>query len=413
MPSNLAIGNAVELLLDICREVIVDNRGKLRLKVVVNDHTDVGRCKAVLLLAVALRGLLRGNLTIQEYHLLKVTALSITILLYDIASVDNRGDCRRIGRRTTDAKLLKALNEGCLIIARGCLCIALCCSNLRSYELVANHHLGQDTALALLLSILIDSLRVQAHKAIEAYYLAHSRKLLLTPFEVDDDICAVKLCGHHLRCHSALPDKVVEALLGRCTLNLVALDIRRTNSLVSLLSTLRLSLEVVGIGVFSAKEAGNLVLALCNGHLREVYRVGTHIGDKTLLIELLRYGHRLRHAHTQLTASLLLECRGGKRRCCIALHGLLLGLRHGELLGDAVVEELLGILTLLEGVRKCCLEECSVLVTSDIELSHNTILSNGLKADNLPLALNNKADSHRLNTAGRECRAHLLPQHGR
>ena len=182
---------------------------------------------------------------------------------------------------------------------------------------------------------------------------------------------------------------------------------------MSLLSTLRLSLEVVGIGVFSTKEAGNLVLTLCNGHLREVYRVGTHIGDKTLLIELLRYGHRLRHAHTQLTASLLLECRGGKRRCCIALHGLLLGLRHDELLGDAVVEELLGILTLLEGVRKCCLEECSVLVTSDIELSHNTILSNGLKADNLPLALNNKADSHRLNTAGRECRTHLLPQHGR
>ena len=97
MPGNLTIGNAVELLLDICREVIVDNRGKLRLEIVVNDHTDVGRCKAVLLLAVALRGLLRGNLTIDEYHLLEVTALSITILLYDIASVDNRGDCRRIG----------------------------------------------------------------------------------------------------------------------------------------------------------------------------------------------------------------------------------------------------------------------------------------------------------------------------
>lgn len=62
-PRDVAVGDAVEFLFDAGREVIVHDRLELRFEVVVDDHADVRRRKAVLLLAVAFREVFVASLS--------------------------------------------------------------------------------------------------------------------------------------------------------------------------------------------------------------------------------------------------------------------------------------------------------------------------------------------------------------
>ena len=180
-----------------------------------------------------------------------------------------------------------------------------------------------------------------------------------------------------------------------------------------LLRPLGLGLVVEPARVLLAVELRDLLLALGEGLLREVHRVGTHVGDQTLLVEVLRHGHRLRNRHAQLAARLLLERRGGKRRCRVALCGLLLGADNGEAGADAAAQEGLGLLARLEARREFGLEEGFVGVVGGVELGHDAEIGRGAEGDDLALALDDQPYGHRLHAAGREGRADLLPQHGR
>ena len=91
-PSNLAIGYAVELLLHIRSEVVVDNRLELRLEVVVHDHAYIRRSKAALLAAIALRYELLRDLLARECELHNLALLAIAVLLNHITTVDDGGD---------------------------------------------------------------------------------------------------------------------------------------------------------------------------------------------------------------------------------------------------------------------------------------------------------------------------------
>ena len=57
---------------------------------------------------------------------------------------------------------------------------------------------------------------------------------------------------------------------------------------MGLLRTFGLGLVVEPARIFLAVEFRDLLLALGQRLLREVHRVGTHVGDETLLVEVLR-----------------------------------------------------------------------------------------------------------------------------
>ena len=132
--------------------------------------------------------------------------------------------------------------------------------------------------------------------------------------------------------------------------------------------------------ILLAVEIRDLLLALRQRQRREVHRVGTHVGDETLLVEVLRDGHGLRNRHPQLAPRLLLQRGGREGRRGIALHGLLLDLGHREGRADAAAEERLGLLARLEARRQLGLEERPILVPGGMELRHDAEIGVDRKA---------------------------------
>ena len=179
------------------------------------------------------------------------------------------------------------------------------------------------------------------------------------------------------------------------------------------LSPFGLGLVVVPLGVFLPVKAGDLLLALGEGLLREVYRVGTHVGNETLLIEMLRDGHGLRNRHAQFAARLLLQGGGGERGCRKTLRGFFFGPEHREAGSDAGLQEVFGLLAGVEPVGELRFEKRLVRVGGGIELGYHAEIGRGAESDDFALALHQQPHGDALHAAGRELGFHLFPEYGR
>ena len=399
LPCDVAFGDAVELLLDVCREVVVDDRAELRLEVVVHHHADVGRREAVLLLAEALREGLRREFVSRERHLRIAAFRTLLALADDIAAVDDRRDRRGVGRGAADAERLHLLDQRRFAVSGRSLREALRRGDLRRRHAVAGREFREQPLAALGGLVVVRGFGIEAQESVEADDLALGDELVLRTADVDGDGRAVELGADHLRGDRAFPDQVVEFLLGRRAFDRLAVDVRRADGLVGLLRALGLGLVVVPRRVFLAVEFRDLLLALRERLLREVHRVGTHVGDQTLLVEVLRHGHGLRDRHAQLAARLLLERRGREGRRGITLRGLLLGFRHRELGAGRAAEERFGLGGRLEARGQLGLEECLVRISGGVELRHDAEIGSRTEGDDFALAFDDQP--------------HLFPQHGR
>ena len=182
---------------------------------------------------------------------------------------------------------------------------------------------------------------------------------------------------------------------------------------MSLLGALALGLVVEPTVVLLAKVFCDLLLALCQCLNSQVHRVGTHVGNQTLLVEVLRNGHRLRNAHAEFTAGLLLQGRGGKGRCRETLCRFLFALRNAERGTLAREEELLSLLRRVEALRQFGTEEGLLGIVLGIELCHDTEIGGRVEGDDLAFALHDEAYGYRLHATGRERRTYLFPKYGR
>ena len=411
-PLHLALGNLVELLLDAGREVVVHNRGERLFQIAVDHHTDVGRCQTALLLTDILREHLALDILAVECQLLVGALNTLLVLLYNVTAIDDRGDRRCIGRRTTDTQLLQTLNEQCLVVARRSLSESLRCHDRLRLQRLTHCQRGQQTLRCVGRLIVVGRLRVELQETVETNNLTRCNKLSLTTIHIDRNDRAVDLGCHHLRRHGTLPDQLIESFLGRVTLDRGAIQIRRTDSLVSLLRALGLGLIVANLVILLAEELNNLLLGLRQSLTRQIDRVGTHIGDQTLLVQTLCQRHRLRHRHTQLTACLLLQGRGGEGGRGNTLRRFLLALHHRETCAFATFEECHSLLALLETAAQFGTEHRLLVALGD-KLRHNAEVIRRFEVDNLALALNQQSHRHTLHTTCRQTRLDLLPQHGR
>ena len=140
-----------------------------------------------------------------------------------------------------------------LVVARGSHRETLRGGNLLGGERIAGRELRQQTLALLGSLLLIRRLGVELEETVETDHLTLGYKLVLRAVDLDRDGRTIQLGRHHLRGNGALPDQVVETFLGRCTLNRLTIDVRRTNRLMSLLGALALGLVVEPTVVLLAK----------------------------------------------------------------------------------------------------------------------------------------------------------------
>lgn len=192
VPGDLSVGDAVELLFDVGREVVVHDRLELRFEVVIDHHADIGRLESVFLLAVGFGKPFFGDLAAGQRKLHVAAFLALLVLFDHVPAVDDRRDGRRVGRRTSDAELFEPFYERSLVVAgrrcgeafRGC--------NLRGIDALALGHFGED-ARSLFARLLVRGFRVEFQESVETDHFARGDELGIRTGDIDDDRGAVEL----------------------------------------------------------------------------------------------------------------------------------------------------------------------------------------------------------------------------
>ena len=394
-PGALAAGDLVELLLHPCGELDIDVVAEV-LDEQVGD--DLG-------------------------HQLGVEP---SLLDADVAAIDDRRDRGRVRRRPADAVLLERLDERRLGEARRRLGEVLVRGDLDDARPVALDQGGQLRPLVLVVGgLVVATLGVDAGEAVEQDLGRARPQLVRSIGQVDRG--GLELLGRHLRGERPLPDQPVQAqLLGREVVGervRVPAEARRADRLVGLLGALALGLVDAALGhrVGRAVAIGDDLARLAHGHAGHRGRVRAHVGDEPdlslarvdALVQVLRDRHRPLRAEAQATARLLLEGGGRERRRRRALLGPDAHLRDDRMrLGD-------GLDVTGRGLDVADIERLAV---DAHELGREPLAARRLEdrldrpvlacdeARDLALALDDQADGHGLDTAGREAAADLARQ---
>ena len=111
----------------------------------------------------------------------------------------------------------------------------------------------------------------------------------------------------HLRGDGTLPDQLVKALLLAGSIDAGFAHVGRADGLVSLLRSLRAGMIGARLAVLIAVNLDNLVLAGIAAEGREVYAVGTHVGDASAFVQALSHHHGLAYGEAELAGCFLLQ----------------------------------------------------------------------------------------------------------
>ena len=250
----------------------------------------------------------------------------------------------------------------------------------------------------------------------------------------------------HLRGDGALPDQLVEP-------ELVAGQLRGelarrpevvtggTDRLVRLLGALGLALVAAGLRRDErvAVELARLLAGGVDRLLRQVRRVGTHVGDVAVLVQPLGHPHRLRRRPAQLAPGVHLQRRRGERGVRATPVGLLVDAADGDLAALETGGQPAGT-GLVEvhdvagdpaggGVEVAAGGHPAVVDADQLGPDRRRLprvggcpgrrdgegalegpVVGGVEGHALPLALHDDARGHRLHAPGRELRQDLLPE---
>ena len=245
-----------------------------------------------------------------------------TIFLHpDVIAVADGLDRAGIGRRTPDAELFQLLDQARLGIAGrrlGEMLVRL--DRLLGRGIALVHHRQQ---AVLVVVLVVEAFLVDREIARELHHLAGRAQLVLAGSVTQGDGGAFELRGGHLARHRAFEDQVVKlALVARP--RAVAAEIGRTNRLVGFLRVLglgRIEPRLVG-QVIGIVAIGDGLAAGVDGAAVHLHTVGTHVSDRTRLVERLGEPHRMAGRKAQLAGGFLLQRRSGEWRRGIALQWL-------------------------------------------------------------------------------------------
>ncbi len=410
----LAAGDAVEVVLHLGGEVVVDEPPEVLLQEVDHGEAQEGRHQG-------------------------------GALLEDVAAVQDGADDRRVGRRAADLALFQLLDQrGLGVAGRGLGGVAVR-GDLPRGQRVALGDLRQAALAVVQLGVrVVGAFHVRLEEAVEGDGLAGGAELGVPAVgrpaaDLDGDGVAGGVL--HLGGDGALPDQLVqlELVTGQTGLRRGAETItRRPDRLVRLLRVL----DLAGVRarlvrqVRGAVQLRDLGAGRGDRGVRERRGVRTHIGDEAVLVQLLRHLHGGLRAEAQLAAGLLLE-RGrterGVRGAAVRLGldradrevGVLQG--GGQRAGVGLVQvQDVAVLQLTVGAEVTALGDAAAVDRRQArgqggrvarvagpargERAGQVPVLGGAEGDALALPLDDEAGGHRLHTAGRQARHDLLPQ---
>ena len=214
----------------------------------------------------------------------------------------------------------------------------------------------------------------------------------------------------HLRCDCPFPYQLIQPALRCVGGDDVFAHVGGADSLVSLLRSFGLGLVAAGLHVFVAIHVADFIFGHAQCQVAQVHAVGTHVGDESVLVQLLRYLHGACHTEAQLAAGLLLQCRGGEGRRRGTLCRFRLNTFHLECAPRHAVQECGGLVLLVESAAQLC-QHLGVPVGGK-ELCRDAEVALADKVLDFLFALHYQADGHALHTSRTQCRLDFRPQDG-
>ncbi len=299
-PALFAARDGIEFILHGGREAVLDVAVEVLGEEAVYDLADVGRYEAPVV------------------HL-------------DVFAVLQGRDDRRIRRGAADSVFLERLDQGGLAVARRRLGEVLSGSQVEQIDRIAFVQRRQGVVLLVALGIVGPFLIDRDVPGLDQRRAGGAQQVPIRPVGPRQHVGGYRVENgqRHLRGYGPLPDERVQAVLIVVDL---ALDVRRRDcrggrpdGLVRLLRVLRLGLEHARfirdflLAVKSRRDRTDFL----HRFLRERHRVGAHVGDQAdiafaevdALVQLLRQAHGAAGVEAELARRLLLQRRGGERRC--------------------------------------------------------------------------------------------------
>ena len=391
-PVGGALLDIIELSLHLCREIRIHNMRKMLLHHLGRDLTEHRRLE---LLAVAL----------------------------DIHSRQDRGDGRRIGRRTADAVFFKCLDEGGFGESWRGLRKMLVAFKADDAELIL-HFQRREHLLILLLGLVL--LLIKHGKSVKLHGIARCLEGAFVCVNIHGN--GIKQRIGHLAGDEALPDELIQLELVVCQ---IVSDLRRrqighgrTDGFMRILCAL--------LGLEDTRLVGQVAVSPCRldvircrllGICRNTQRIGTHVGNQAdsthavnihAFIQLLCGLHGTLRLEAETLGRLLLQGRGDERRCRLLLRDALLDRSHDEIRLLQPFEQ---------AVRLCLVFNFDLLAVHSRQLGiEGLVAARGgeyginapvflrLKCPDLFLTIHDQADCHRLHTPCRQAALDLFPQ---
>ena len=199
-----------------------------------------------------------------------------------------------------------------------------------------------------------------------------------------------------------------------CTLDFGHVHVGGSYGLVCLLCALGIGVKLARLAVLLAPELCDFLLARVDAQRGEVHRVGTHIGDASVFIQVLCHHHGLRHGESQFAGSLLLQGRGGEWRCWRALERFFCHAADGEVGFLAFVQKRLHLVVGGETLVQFGLHFCHrPIFCAYAKNGIHTVIRFAFKPLYFSFPFHNQSHGNALHATCRQGRFHLAPQHGR
>ena len=324
---------------------------------------------------------------------------------------------RGIGGRPPDPQLLQPLDQRCFGIAR---------RGLGEMLFGAHFLLGRRIALAqarqqlrIIILAVVPTFLVKRQETGEDHHLP-GRAQRVTATAIDHvDRRALQPSACHLARKRTLEDQVVEPrMIARA--GLVATKLGRADRLMRFL-------RILGLGLILARLFGQVTAIIAvrdrlarsgNGAAVHLHAVGPHIGDRAILIELLRDPHRVAGRKAQLARGFLLQGRRGEGRRGIAGERLCLDLLDREAPGLHIGLGGHGVAFLADGQPVDLLalpadEPRGKALPALLHLGRDRPIFLRHEAFDLALALHHQAQRDRLHAPSRLGAGQFAPQHRR
>ena len=178
-------------------------------------------------------------------------------------------------------------------IALGSLAETLSSLNLTTRQFHAFLQRREQMTFFLLLVIVIIALAIYFNETIELNNFTLSNKLLISTTDRDVHGSSLHNGICHLTGNGTFPNQFVQFTLLGSTFDGLLVHIGRTDGFVSLLSTLRTGTILANLRILFTIKVVDFFFSSIDTQAGKVDRVSTHIGDLSVLIQMLSHHHRL------------------------------------------------------------------------------------------------------------------------